>query len=89
MEVIHDKENRRFIMDVAGQQARVDYILQQGKMRLVYSEVPPSLRGKGVGRELVEGTFEKLTQEGYTAVAVCSFIRLVARRSAKWKDIIE
>ncbi len=88
MKVEHDKEQHRFTMEVSGQVARVDYILKEGKMHLVYSEVPPSLRGRGIGKELVEGTFEKLTEEGYKAVAVCSFIRLVARRSDKWKNVI-
>lgn len=88
MEVNHDKEKQSFVMDVSGQEARVDYILKDGKMHLIYSEVPPALRGKGMGKKLVERTFDKLTQEGFQAVAVCSFIRLVARRSEKWKNII-
>ncbi len=88
MSVEHDKEHQRFIMEVSGQQARVDYVLKEGKMYLVYSEVPPRLRGKGIGKELVEGTFEKLTEEGCKAVAVCSFIRSVARQSDTWKNVI-
>ncbi len=88
-EIIHDKENKRFSMKINGQTAKVDYSLRNEKMYLVYSEVPYNLRGQGIGKELVEKTFEKLTKEGYSAVAVCSYIRAVAKRSSKWKSIID
>ncbi len=88
-EVKHDKENNRFSMEINGQTAKVEYSLRNGKMFLVYSEVPYQLRGQGIGKELVEKTFEKLTEEGYSAVAVCSYIKAVAKRSKKWNSIID
>jgi predicted GNAT family acetyltransferase len=88
MEIKHDKENNRFTMDIHGEDAKVDYRFRDGKMHLVYSEVPFEMRGQGYGKKLVEGTFEKLTGEGHEAVAVCSYIRAVARRSEKWRSII-
>mgnify|MGYP003668317960 CR=1 FL=1 len=89
LEIIHDKENKRFIMDVNGEIAKVTYTLKDSKMYLNYSEVPYSLRGQGIGKVLVEKTFEKLTEEGYTAVAVCSYIKAVKNRSEHWKNNIE
>lgn len=76
-------------MNINGETAKVTYRMDNGKMYLTYSEVPPNLRGKGHGKELVENTFAKLTEEGYKAVAVCSYIKAVARRSEKWNSIIE
>ena len=75
-------------MDINGQMAWVDYTLENGKMYLVHSQVPYQLRGRGIGKVLVEKTFEKLTAEGYQAVAVCGFIRAVASRHKKWGKII-
>jgi len=88
MEVIHNKENKTFTMDVNGETAKVDYQLKDGKMYLVFSEVPSTLRGQGIGKQLVEKTFEKLTEEGYEAVAVCGYVKAVASRSEKWSKII-
>ncbi len=88
LDIKHEKESNRFTMDINGEIAKVDYSLRDGKMYLVHSEVPYNLRGKGIGKVLVEKTFEKLTEEGYKAVAVCSYIRAVARRSEKWNSII-
>lgn len=76
-------------MNINGETAKVNYRMDNGKMYLTYSEVPSHLRGKGHGKKLVENTFAKLTEEGYTAVAVCSYIKAVARRSDKWNSIIE
>jgi predicted GNAT family acetyltransferase len=69
--------------------AKVTYQLRNDKMYLVHSEVPYNLRGQGIGKVLVEKTFEKLTNEGYKAVAMCSYIKTVAKRSEKWQNIIK
>ncbi len=76
-------------MDIDGQIAKVDYKMRDGKMHLLYSEVPYGLRSNGIGKELVEKTFEKLTEEGYQAVAICSYIRAIALGSPKWNTIID
>ncbi|RMA64403.1 GNAT family N-acetyltransferase [Ulvibacter antarcticus] len=88
LEIVHDKANNRYTMMVEGATARVNYELKNDKMYLVYSEVPLSLRGKGIGKVLVEKTFEKLTQEGHSAVAVCGYVKSVAANSEKWSKII-
>lgn len=89
LEIKHDKDNRKFVLDINGEEARVEYVLKNEKMYLVHSEVPFNLRGQGIGKELVLKTFEKLTEEGYKAVAVCSYIKAVKNRDAHWKEIIE
>jgi len=89
LSIKHDKENRRFTLDINGELAKVDYSIKDGKMYLNHSEVPYNLRGQGIGKVLVEKTFEQLTKEGYTAVAICSYIRAVAQRSEPWNTTIE
>ena len=89
-EIIHDTEKREFVLNLEnGLRAYVSYLLDGNTMRLTYSEVPHSLRGQGIGQELVEKTFEKLTEEGYEAIAICGYIRAVARRSEKWRNVIK
>jgi predicted GNAT family acetyltransferase len=89
-QIIHDEANKEFILSLENDlKAIVSYTLEGRKMRLVYSEVPTSLRGEGVGKELVEKTFQKLTDEGFEATAVCSYIRVIAMRSPKWSEIID
>ena len=89
LKIVHDKESKRFTLDINGETAKVDYIIKNEKLFLVHSEVPYNLRGQGIGKVLVEKTFEKLTELGYKAVAICSYIKAVARRNKNWKLIIE
>lgn len=88
LNIEHDIENSRFTLDINGELAKIDYDLKDGKTYLAHSEVPYNLRGQGIGKVLVEKTFEKLTEEGYKGVAVCSFIKAVKNRSEFWKEII-
>ena len=89
LNIVHEKENRRFTLDINGELAKVEYSIRDGKMYLNHSEVPYNLRGEGLGKVLVEKTFEQLTKEGYTAIAVCSYIKAIAQRSEIWKIIIQ
>ncbi|WP_299885901.1 N-acetyltransferase [uncultured Lacinutrix sp.] len=89
LNIVHEKDNKRFILDINGDIAKIDYQLRDNKMYLIHSEVPYNLRGQGIGKILVKKTFEQLTKEGYKAIAVCSYIKAVASRSEKWRDIIE
>lgn len=89
LKIKHDLENQRFTLDINGEIAKVDYQLRDNKMYLIHSEVPYNLRGQGIGKILVEKTFEQLTKEGYKAVAICSYIKAIAFRSDTWKTSIE
>jgi len=89
LDIKHDKQQQQFTLDINGELAKVDYKIKENKMYLVHSEVPYNLRGQGIGKVLVEKTFEQLTKEGYKAAAICSYVKAVASRSDKWKDIIE
>ena len=86
--IVHNKEASSYTFTINGEEAKVEYVLKGGKMLLVHSEVPYYLRRKGIGKEMVLQTFEKLTAEGYNAIAVCSYIKAVAKRSEKWSEII-
>jgi predicted GNAT family acetyltransferase len=88
-ELRHDTENQRYILKIENEkEAYVSYSLNEKKMRLTYSFVPNELRGSGIGKELVEKTFEMLTEEGFEATAICSYIRIVAERNPKWSSTI-
>ena len=90
MEIKHKKEERKYVLELPkGLEAYVEYIAnEQNELMLVHSEVPYQLRGQGIGEKLVLKTFEKLTEEGYTAKAICGYIRKVAVNHDKWNKII-
>ena len=88
LNIVHDKEKMRFTIAINGEIAKIDYTLENENMYLNHSEVPYNLRGQGIGKVLVEKTFEQLTKEGFKAISICSYIIAIASRSEKWKDVI-
>ena len=89
MNIKHDKTNNKFTLDINGEIAQVDYQIRNDKMYLIHAQVPYLLRSQGFGKILVEKTFEQLTEENHKAVAVCSYVKAIAKRSEKWKEVIE
>ena len=88
LKIVHHVADRKYILDINGEEAHVAYVWKDNRMYLVHSEVPIHLRNKGIGKELVLKTFEELTEEGHQAVAVCSYIKAIRNRNSNWKSII-
>lgn len=53
-----------------------------GVMRIDYVEVDPSLRGTGLGRQLVEKAVAFAQQNTLRVVPICSYARAVIQRDA-------
>jgi len=87
-DLTHNKDEQQFYLTADGHKAFVDYILDDDQYRLIYSEVPKALRGQGIGRILVESTFDAIAAENKTAIAVCPYIKYVARSADKWQDVV-
>ena len=85
---VHDKANQQFRLSVDQHIALVDYVMNGDKLMLTHSEVPVALRGQGVGKVLVDKTFEYLRDHHLQAHAVCSYIRVIAQRDPQWQGIV-
>lgn len=78
-EIKHLPEKKRFEMQVGEYVATVRYSLEDDIYYLVHSEVPYQLRGQGIGKELVEKTFQYIKENDLKAKPICSYIVKVAR----------
>lgn len=87
-ELVQDRDAKQFYLTANGHKAFIDYSLENGQYQLLYSEVPVALRGRGIGKVLVEQTFEAIKAQDKTAAAKCGYIRHVARESGQWEGII-
>lgn len=85
----HNKESQQFILQIDKENSAViEYTLRDNIFYLTHSEVPSNMRGKGIGKILVEKTFDYIEQQNSKAKAICSYIKMVAMRSQKWSKII-
>lgn len=90
--ITHDTENSQLYLDVDGERALIDYKIRRDRMYLTHSEVPITLRGKGIGKILVEKSLESLVKDGYdkeyVIIAKCPFIKYVVAKSPRWSEIV-
>jgi predicted GNAT family acetyltransferase len=50
--------------------------------------VDPSVEGKGVGSQLVEGALEDIRGRGLSVTVVCPFIGTYLRRHPEYADVV-
>lgn len=53
------------------------YQLEGDQCLITHTETAPSCQGQGIARELVELCAQKMSEQGYTIVPICSYARKV------------
>ena len=66
----------------------LDYSLSGGTMRIHYVEVDPSLRGTGLGRQLIDAAVAWARQEKKRIVPICGYARAVLHRTQAFADVL-
>ena len=76
----HNLAQHRFEVVVDGKLSRCDYQLDATAMRLVHTEVPPALEGRGIASRLVAAALAYAREQGLAVIPVCSYVRTYMRR---------
>ena len=79
-DVRDNRDQHQFELEQDGQVAILAYDRDDEQVALIHTEVPPALRGKGVGEALVRGALEQIRADGLRVVAVCPFVRAYMKR---------
>lgn len=66
---------QRYELTVEGETAFLTYERTPDSIRLLHTEVPGTLRGRGFGQTLVKGVLDRAHADGLRVVAVCPFVR--------------
>jgi predicted GNAT family acetyltransferase len=64
----------RFELPEQGDTAFLLYERTPTALRLIHTEVPDALRGKGVGSKLVSGVIDLAEQNGLKIIPLCPFV---------------
>ena len=79
--VVHNNpEESRLETELNGQTATLRYERHPHAVVLVETEVPPTLRGRGVANALAKWALETAERDGLRVVAVCPFVRAYIKR---------
>ena len=74
-EVVDDVAHERFVAEVEGRVARLEYELDGDRLILVHTEVPEQLGGRGLGGRLVQAGVARAARDGLTLAPWCPYAR--------------
>jgi uncharacterized protein len=83
-----DSARQRYELEVGGELAFIDYVRDGDKVIMTHAEVPPALRGGGIGSELVKGALALVRERGEKVVPLCTFVAHYIRRHPEARDLL-
>lgn len=86
--VTHNAAAARFEARVDGWLCRCDYVLADGVMVLLHTEVPPAVEGRGVAARLVQAAFEHAAAQGLKLRPRCSYVLAYVKRHPQTKPLL-
>ncbi len=79
----------RFELKQGDETAFILYTRTPGSLRLVHTEVPAALQGKGVGSDLVRSVLRLADEQGLTVIPSCPFVADYLKRHREYLPIID
>ena len=73
-EIIDNPALRRFELQDAAGTAFLIYEKMGDSIRLIHTEVPSVLRGKGIGSRLIEGVLKVAERKNMKVIPLCPFV---------------
>lgn len=80
----------RYVARLDGHEAEMTYSRAGAKRIIIdHTEVPDALRGKAVGRALVERAVMDARIEGLKIIPLCPFAKATLEKHAEWQDVVQ
>jgi len=70
----------RFEINIDGQTAFLEYERQLGRIRLIHTEVPLKLQGRGLGNLLAKHALDAARSDRLTIIAECPVVQAYLRK---------
>lgn len=80
----------RYTLRTNGEEAEMTYS-RAGATRIIidHTGVPDSMRGLGVGKQLVEAAVNDARAEGFKIIPLCPFAKATLEKHAEWQDVVQ
>jgi len=78
----------RFELDVEGGVAVAYYRAAPGHITITHTEVPTTLRGRGIGSVLVRGALELARAQGLKVASGCPFVSAYLGKHPEFNDLL-
>ncbi|KIZ44040.1 MULTISPECIES: GNAT family N-acetyltransferase [Rhodopseudomonas] len=87
-QVSDNKAQQRFELAVEGSMVFAKYRRDGDKVIITHTETPPSLRGRGLASQLIEGALALIRAEKLKVVADCSFVVDYLETHPEYADLV-
>lgn len=86
--VINNEAGKRFEVQQDGSTALLAYEQAGQVLRLVHTEVPEALGGRGIGGALAKAGLEYARAQGLKVEAVCPFVQGYLKKHPEYSDLL-
>jgi predicted GNAT family acetyltransferase len=87
--IVRDAGHNRVEITIGDQTAFLTYRLKDNVLSLIHTEVPPALRGKGMGDALARAVLNDAKDHGLTVKPNCPFVAAFIRRHPEYVGLVD
>ena len=84
----HEPDASRFVADVDGGEATLEYMRDGKRIIFTHTGVPPESEGKGIGASLAKAGLDWARAENLRVVPACPFVFSYVKRHREYGDIV-
>ncbi|MGN7919249.1 MULTISPECIES: GNAT family N-acetyltransferase [Lysobacter] len=84
--VRHVPDQQRFLTEVDGVQALLEYHLNGDQLVITHTLVPEAIGGRGIAGDLVRAAFEYAREAGYKVRPACSYAAAWIQRHPEYTE---
>lgn len=88
LEVYKNTETNRFELIVDGFTAFIDYKKEASIIKLIHTESPEELSGRGVATALIEKSLQYIEENDYQLFPLCPLVFAYIKRHPEWKRVV-
>jgi predicted GNAT family acetyltransferase len=90
IEVVDDREKRRFEIRVDGELAGfADYSRRGGRLIFRHTEIDDAFEGRGLGSKLAQGALDAARAGGEAVVPLCPFVASYIEKHPEYEDLVD
>lgn len=89
LEVVKNDATNRFELTVDGFIAFIDFKQVDQLIKLIHTEVPEELGGRGVAAALVEKMLVYLETNNFTLYPYCPYVYSFIKKHPEWKRVVD
>lgn len=88
VDVVHDNANDRFVAEVEGHQATLEYRRQGDTMVITHTGVPAAIGGRGIAGVLTRAALESARSQKLKVLPACSYAAAFLKRHDEYTDLL-